>query len=255
MRKVIFFVLTLFLAVTLTACGDGEKTTTDYVRDEAWRTPAELLKDIQSDDVDDSKQISYIEMDLSFRDDNDVAYYGKMKFMLFNEIAPKTVQNFIDLTKDGFYDGLTITRVVTDLLIQGGAYNETANGVEKDAPISIEGEFENNSFSKNVLSHRRGVLSMARVADDNNSASSQFFVASNNFTSCDGDYAAFGWLTTYDVTAEQRLYEKNDKGERVLYDYDCLDKIANLYIVGSSGDNGDGAPISKVVINSVKVCE
>lgn len=106
---------------------------------------------------------------------------------LYPEIAPKTVDNFLDLIESDFFDGLIFHRVIPGFMIQGGGYD--ADGNHKDAP-SIKGEFTSNGF-KNDLKHERGVLSMARTMFPN-SASSQFFIMHDDAPHLDGDYAAFG---------------------------------------------------------------
>ena len=114
---------------------------------------------------------------------------GKFTIELYPEYAPKTVENFLKLVNDGFYDGLTFHRVYAGFMAQGGDPEGTGMGGSKD---KIYGEFASNGFSQNTLSHTRGVISMAR-SQNNNSASSQFFICySDGCTQLDGDYAAFG---------------------------------------------------------------
>ena len=114
---------------------------------------------------------------------------GKFTIELYPEYAPKTVENFLKLVNDGFYDGLTFHRVYAGFMAQGGDPEGTGMGGSKD---KIYGEFSANGFSQNTLSHTRGVISMARSAE-NNSASSQFFICySDGCTQLDGEYAAFG---------------------------------------------------------------
>lgn len=113
--------------------------------------------------------------------------YGTVKMELYPEVAPNTVNNFIELVKSGFYNGLTFHRVVNDFVIQGG--DPLGNGMG-DAGYSIEGEFIINGH-ENYLSHEDGVISMARSSDVN-SASSQFFIVTGNSTFLDGQYAGFG---------------------------------------------------------------
>ena len=112
-----------------------------------------------------------------------------MKAELYPEIAPNTVNNFISLVKDGFYDGLTFHRVIRGFMIQGG--DPSGNGTGGPG-YSIRGEFAANGFA-NSLSHQPGVLSMARAMDPN-SAGSQFFIMHEASTYLDGQYAAFGKL-------------------------------------------------------------
>ena len=114
---------------------------------------------------------------------------GKFTIELYPEYAPKTVENFLKLVNDGFYNGLTFHRVYAGFMAQGGDPEGTGMGGSKD---KIYGEFPANGFSQNTLSHTRGVVSMAR-SQENNSASSQFFICySDGCKQLDGEYAAFG---------------------------------------------------------------
>ena len=106
---------------------------------------------------------------------------------LYPEIAPNTVNNFISLTKKGYYDGLCFHRVIEGFMIQGG--DPKGNGTGGPG-YSIRGEFTRNGF-KNDLKHKRGVISMARSMMPN-SAGSQFFIMHKDSPHLDGQYAAFG---------------------------------------------------------------
>ena len=116
--------------------------------------------------------------------------YGTIKAELDADIAPITVTNFVNLAKDGFYDGLTFHRIITGFMIQGG--DPLGNGTG-GSDEEIKGEFLANGV-ENSLSHVRGTLSMAR-AQDYNSASSQFFIMHEDSLYLDGQYAAFGTVT------------------------------------------------------------
>ncbi len=116
--------------------------------------------------------------------------YGTMKAELYEDIAPITVKNFMKLAESGFYDGLTIHRVLANFMIQGGCPNGDGTG---DSGESIKGEFYANGVP-NGLSHTRGVISMART-EDYDSASSQFFILQKDTPRLDGEYAAFGKVT------------------------------------------------------------
>ncbi|MBQ8014982.1 MAG: peptidylprolyl isomerase [Clostridia bacterium] len=116
---------------------------------------------------------------------------GSFVVELYPEYAPKTVENFVSLVSEGFYDGLTFHRVVEDFMAQGGDPEGTGMG---GSDKNIKGEFINNGFTQNTLSHTRGVISMARSSNPN-SASSQFFICYGDATFLDGDYAAFGMVT------------------------------------------------------------
>ena len=113
-----------------------------------------------------------------------------MTLELYPETAPITVDNFVKLAKDGFYDGLIFHRVIEGFMIQGG--DPDGNGCGGPG-YSIKGEFAANGV-KNDLKHKRGVLSMARSSSPN-SAGSQFFIMHEDAPHLDGQYAAFGKLT------------------------------------------------------------
>lgn len=113
---------------------------------------------------------------------------GKVvKAELYPDIAPNTVNNFIDLAKKGYYDGLIFHRVISGFMIQGGCPEGSGMG---GPGYNIKGEFDINGF-KNALSHEPGVLSMAR-SQSPNSAGSQFFIMHKHSSHLDGQYAAFG---------------------------------------------------------------
>ena len=123
---------------------------------------------------------------------------GIMKAELYEDIAPITCENFVNLIKEGFYDGLTFHRIIPGFMIQGGCPLGTGTG---GPGHTIKGEFASNGV-KNDLKHTRGVLSMARAMDPN-SAGSQFFIMHADAPHLDGDYAAFGKLTEgFDVLDE-----------------------------------------------------
>jgi peptidylprolyl isomerase/peptidyl-prolyl cis-trans isomerase B (cyclophilin B) len=165
---------------------------------------------------------------------------GKFVVELYPEYAPKTVENFIKLAEEGFFDGLTFHRIVDNFMAQGGW--EDADGIKKEAQ-SIEGEFAMNGFTQNTLSHTKGVISMAR-ADTTaygdpipgyNSASSQFFIMLADNPDLDGLYAAFG-----KVTEGMDIVEKLQKVERKN---------------GFSVDRTPSTPVTPVVIKKVTVLE
>ena len=103
---------------------------------------------------------------------------------LYPEVAPKTVENFISLVNESFFDGTIFHRVIPGFMVQGGA------GIDGKDAENIAGEFASNGFT-NDLAHDRGVLSMARTMIKD-SASSQFFIMVAKSPHLDGDYAAFG---------------------------------------------------------------
>ncbi len=119
-----------------------------------------------------------------------IADYGTITVELDGEAAPITVENFVSLAKDGFYDGLTFHRIMAGFMMQGGDPDGNGTG---GSDTKIKGEFSENGV-QNDLSHTRGAISMARSMDMN-SASSQFFIVHQDSTFLDGSYAAFGYVT------------------------------------------------------------
>lgn len=124
----------------------------------------------------------------TYQGEIEVQDYGTISIELYADIAPVTVANFINLANSGFYDGLTFHRIIEGFVLQGGA--PAVYGTVDP----IYGEFESNGW-ENTLSHTRGVLSMARMSGQPDSATSQFFIMHGDATYLDGDYAAFGQVT------------------------------------------------------------
>lgn len=132
-----------------------------------------------------------------------------IKIALFPEISPNTVNNFIALSQEGFYDGLDFHRVIKDFMIQGGDPIGTGMG---GPGYTIKGEFTANGFP-NGLKHTRGVVSMARTREMD-TAGSQFFIVQTDYKSLDEQYASFGYvfegIEVVDRIAEVAK-DKNDK--------------------------------------------
>ena len=116
--------------------------------------------------------------------------FGTIEVELDKETAPLTVANFVKLAHEGFYKGLTFHRVIKGFMIQGGCPKGNGTG---GPGYCIKGEFAANGFN-NPISHKRGVISMARAMDPN-SAGSQFFIMHKDGEFLDGQYAAFGHVT------------------------------------------------------------
>ena len=114
----------------------------------------------------------------------------KINLELYREHAPLSVENFLTLVKDGFYDGLCFHRIIEGFMIQGGGFKWENGLVHKEASNTIKGEFSANGVTNN-LRHEPGVISMARTMFPN-SASSQFFICVETLPHLDGQYAAFG---------------------------------------------------------------
>lgn len=115
---------------------------------------------------------------------------GTILVELDADAAPITVTNFVNLAKDGFYDGLTFHRIINGFMMQGGDPKGDGTGGSEN---KIKGEFASNGID-NPISHTRGTISMAR-SSMMDSASSQFFIMHQDALSLDGDYAAFGHVT------------------------------------------------------------
>ena len=114
--------------------------------------------------------------------------FGDIVLELDADTAPITVQNFVDLANDGFYDGLIFHRIISGFMIQGGDPKGDGTGGSAN---NIKGEFSANGVD-NDISHKRGVISMARNGYSMDSASSQFFICHQDAPHLDGQYAAFG---------------------------------------------------------------
>ena len=138
---------------------------------------------------DDVSEAEVTEAETYFAD-IEIADYGTITVELDAKAAPITVENFVTLAKDGFYDGLTFHRIIYGFMMQGGDPNGNGTGGSEN---KITGEFSANGV-ENPLSHTRGAISMAR-AQDPNSASSQFFIVHADSEFLDGQYAAFGYVT------------------------------------------------------------
>lgn len=122
----------------------------------------------------------------------DIKGYGKVTVSLNSTAAPRTVANFVKLANRDFYDGLTFHRVISGFMVQGGDPDADGTGGSGEY---IYGEFEENGYNDNTLSHTRGAISMARATNPN-SASSQFFIVHQDALDLDGKYATFGHVTS-----------------------------------------------------------
>ncbi len=169
--------------------------------------------------------------------------YGTIKVELDSKTAPITVENFVTLASDGFYDGLTFHRIIDGFMIQGGdPLGNGLGGADKD----IIGEFSANGYENNI-SHKRGVISMARSSAGYNTASSQFFIMHKDETKLDGQYAAFGYviagMNVVDaICADSKPLD--DNGKIAAEDQPIIEKV-RVYKVSESSLNfePDGAEI------------
>ena len=185
MKKKFSFLLVLaVLVMGLSACGGSKSDTTSETK--ATKAPkatetAEATNEPESKTTDTKGKL---------HPKIKVKGYGTIEVELDGDTAPITVANFIKLVNEKFYDGLTFHRIMSGFMIQGG--DPLGNGTG-GSDETIKGEFSSNGVENNI-SHKRGVISMARSSDPD-SASSQFFIMHQDSTYLDGEYAAFGKVT------------------------------------------------------------
>lgn len=170
-RLTVVFLAVVMLAV-ITSCGKKDQE------------PDDNDGQVSDQGGNDEDGHTYYNVEITIKD------YGTVKVELDATAAPITVENFIKLVNDGFYDGLTFHRVVKGFVIQGGDPLGTGMGGSDE---QIKGEFSANGVS-NGLSHTRGAISMAR-SKSFDSASSQFFIVHEDSVYLDGQYACFGYVT------------------------------------------------------------
>lgn len=180
-------------------------------------TACTVKKEKTEEPIEEPEQVQIVHAQITIKD------YGTVTLELYPDIAPITVENFVKLAEEGFYDGNCFHRIIDGFMIQGGApQNEKAE--------SIKGEFSSNGF-ENDLKHTEGVISMAR-AKDPDSASSQFFIMVGDASWLDGQYAAFGKVTD---------------------GLDIVKKIASD--AKPYDDNGSIVPEERPVIESIRIID
>lgn len=204
----LILITVLMSSLALVGCGN----TTSSNKEDSDTSAAKS----ESNDTDSTKKNEYLPVATITVDG-----YGVIEAELYPELAPNTVDNFIDLANKGFYNNLKFHRIIKDFMIQGGDPKGDGTG---GPGYSIEGEFTSNGFA-NSLKHTKGVLSMAR-SQDPNSAGSQFFIMTKEAPHLDGEYAAFG---------------------KVISGLDVLDKIESV----KTGSNDK--PKEDVIIKSITV--
>ena len=174
---------------------NGEDTTFTSETDEhaghdhSNMTEEELEAHLNGEDASSAEQ-NIIDPSEPIYADITVANYGTITVELNRDEAPITVDNFVQLAGNGFYDGLTFHRIMEGFMMQGG--DPLGNGTGGSG-INVTGEFSANGVD-NQISHTRGTISMARSSDPD-SASSQFFIVHEDSTFLDGQYAGFGYVT------------------------------------------------------------
>ncbi len=231
MKKTVILLLCAFLfSAALTGCssdtadtGDTKASDTEGSGNADDSDPARTGEDTDSGDPGTNTGLQnglhHVEIDING--------YGTIALELDADTAPISVTNFMALAEDGFYDGLTFHRIIDGFMIQGG--DPLGNGTG-GSDMNIKGEFAKNGID-NSISHKRGVISMARSGDPD-SASSQFFIVHEDSTFLDGEYAAFGHVT-----------EGMDIVDQICKDTPVQD------------DNGTVGTDDQPVINTVKVID
>ena len=220
MKRILAILLcTLFLAFA--ACS-GKPAAPGTVTDEpasaapATEVPATNAPEQNTNGPEGEKFMNKINATITMEDG------GVIELELYPDLAPESVRNFCYLARQGFYDGLTFHRIIPGFMIQGGDPNGNGTG---GPGYCIKGEFEANGFP-NDLKHTRGVISWARRSRPLDSAGSQFFIMHVDYPSLDGQYAAFG---------------------RVTSGMDVVDRIASV----ETGTND--RPITPVVIKTITI--
>lgn len=215
MKKIIALIFAVLMCFGAVSCGS------DTVETESENTTAYTQTENQT-----TKEATYPKVKITVKN------YGVIKLKLDDSQAPVTVEHFIYLVNKGFYDGLTFHRIMDNFMIQGGdpLGNGTGGYSENGQEVNILGEFSQNGVN-NTLSHTRGVISMAR-SQDNNSASSQFFICNVDSTFLDGSYAAFG-----------AVYEGMD----------VVDKITEDIAPKATDDNGTISAEDQPIIEKIEV--
>lgn len=218
-------ILALILAMTFIfcACSDNSVTSTsgtttspagenDYVFSDGNNSAAQTtVKEENNVSVSSGSKVKFT-----------MENGGEFIVELYPQYAPETVANFVKLVGEGFYDGLTFHRVVDGFMAQGGDPLGTGMGGSDE---EIYGEFADNGFSQNTLSHQRGVISMARSSNPD-SASSQFFICYDDASFLDGSYAAFG-----KVIEGMEVVDSFLEGERVYGSDGALSKPVDPIVI------------------------
>ena len=219
MWQIVIGVLAGILIVTLiaVAISIGSRRTAPAMDDLDFST-------VQLENCIDTTEVTeHVRLNVTYTDKDGETQTGDIVIRLYEKVAPTTVKNFQKLVEDGFYDGLTFHRISSGFMIQGG--DPDGDGTGGSTPIT--GEMTNNGFVNN-LKHVRGVVSMARLGGDYDSASCQFFIMHADNADLNNEYASFGY---------------------VVYGMDTVDGIAGTEV--RANERGEmSVPINPVIINS-----
>ena len=207
MKKLLLLTVVLTLSIVLSGCKNKEEEQEPIVHDIPREIPVNIQELAYSDYLNLNNPVVTIT----------VEGMGEIVFQLFPDVAPNTVNSFIQYVEEGEFENNEFHRVVEGFIIQAGSLEEPA--------CNIPGEMTQNDFENNLL-HYAGVVSMAKVGNEYNSATSQFFILTTNAAYLDEEYATFGGLVS---------------------GFQIVDYISSL-----QGDNGE-VPSVKVVITSITV--
>ena len=234
MKKIISLILVaIMLMLALSACNvEEEPVETTSNKGSAAPTEAPTEKPTWAPhDAPAAKDIDFSKLDTLYGVNESatetdyvkitVKDFGEIVIRLYPDVAPLTVKNFKKLVSEKFYDGLIFHRVIKNFVIQGGDPLGTGYG---GSAQTVRGEFSENGFENN-LSHRQGVIAMARGGSNMDSASSQFYICHKSRTDLDGKYATFGYT---------------------VYGFEVVDAIARV----TTGTNDK--PKTDVVIESIR---
>lgn len=186
-KKLVLLVCGILCMILFTAC---ENANTKSTASQTAKTSKESEESKESTESTEENTQADIEIKDHYLIRIDIKDYGTIKVDLDHTAAPITVENFVKLVNEGFYDGLTFHRIINGFMMQGGDPTGTGTG---GSDQTIKGEFKNNGVD-NPLQHTRGAISMARSKNPD-SASSQFFIVHQDAPHLDGDYACFGYVT------------------------------------------------------------
>lgn len=185
MKKTIIF-STLLSATMFFVAGCGGTTDSKPDKNVQTEAPTETASDKSTDNSKLSK-LTKNKIDAVITLTNGET----IEIELYPDVAPKTVANFVKNVQEGFYSQTIFHRAIDGFVVQGGGYDTEYNS--KTVSETVEGEFSDNG-TENVLSHKRGVISMARIPSQPDSASTQFFIVQSDSEYLDGQYAAFGMV-------------------------------------------------------------
>lgn len=237
-KSLLLFVLILALCLVAVGCEDSKTT---FTTGTSSNNSGEISNEV-TDKVEESTK--YLDIEQNPIVTMEIEDMGTIKIELYPGIAPTTVENFISLISDEYYNGLTFHRTIPGFMIQGGDPDGNGTG---GPGYFIKGEFSNNNF-KNDISHERGVISMARSTDPD-TAGSQFFIVTTDSEFLDGNYAAFGkvieGMEIADQIVNSEVIRREEDIDQSLY-YTDYDEFIKQYLECDR-------PVNPPVIKSVTV--